>query len=400
MADVYVLEATANSAVVGDMAWAVPEFPTPRVNAAGRAVARYFAVENDNEISEREVDEIPVHWAVVNNWRQAHNFPLNTFQMNLRNTATRIDGDNALIAQRIKRMVSIASKLVRFPTMNLTQMQDIGGCRAVVSSVDKVNEIVRHYRTKSRSKHRPGPVDDYITNPKASGYRGVHLMYRYQSDVKKTEYNGLKIEIQIRSRFQHAWATAVETVGLFTGHALKSSVGDARWLRFFALMGTVIARRENTPSIPGTPLRKKELVREVSQLAGQLDVVTRLNGYANALKYMENDIEDAHWYLLQLNPSVGELVISGFKKNEMQEAERRYSEAELAGKARKTDAVLVAVDSLADLPRAYPNYYADTNVFLELLAQARSGRMKRIGSTKVKAVEAQLSLPDTAPAGV
>jgi hypothetical protein len=42
------------------------------------------------------------------------------------------------------------------------------------------------------------------------------------------------------------------------------------------------------------------------------------------------------------------------------------------------DAVLVSVDSLAALPRAYPNYFADTRVFMELLSQALSGHKRRI----------------------
>ena len=52
-------------------------------------------------------------------------------------------------------------------------------------------------------------VDDYITTPKDSGYRGVHLIYRYYSDKNET-FNGLKIEVQIRTALQHAWATAVD----------------------------------------------------------------------------------------------------------------------------------------------------------------------------------------------
>jgi hypothetical protein len=41
-------------------------------------------------------------------------------------------------------------------------------------------------------------------------------------------YNDLKIEMQLRSQYQHAWATAVETVGTFIGQALKSSIGPER----------------------------------------------------------------------------------------------------------------------------------------------------------------------------
>ena len=51
---------------------------------------------------------------------------------------------------------------------------------------------------------------DYVRKPKTSGYRGIHLVYRYHND-RKTIYNGLQIEPQLRTRRQHAWATAVDT---------------------------------------------------------------------------------------------------------------------------------------------------------------------------------------------
>jgi hypothetical protein len=73
-------------------------------------------------------------------------------------------------------------------------------------------------------------------------------------------YNGLRIEMQLRSRLQHAWATAVETVGTFLRQALKSSQGEGAWLKFFALMGSALARREHTPLVPGTPGAEAVLV--------------------------------------------------------------------------------------------------------------------------------------------
>ncbi|MEO9230043.1 MAG: DUF6456 domain-containing protein [Devosia sp.] len=132
-----------------------------------------------------------------------------------------------LVAQRIKRMSSIEMKLQRFPTMTLSQMQDIGGCRAVVSDASTVNDLVDSYLT-SDLKHKLHTNDDYIISPKDTGYRGRHLIYRYYSD-KIATYNDLKIEMQFRSQFQHAWATAVEIVGTFTRQALKSSQGEENW---------------------------------------------------------------------------------------------------------------------------------------------------------------------------
>ena len=154
--------------------------------------------------------------------------------------------------------------------MTLSQMQDIGGCRAIVSTVDQVRALCKLYAA-SEMKHKLHHTDDYLNNPKESGYRGVHLIYRYHSD-RKTEYNTLLIEMQLRSQLQHAWATAVETVGAFMQQALKSSLGEKEWLRFFALMGTAIAVRENRPPVPQTPGKYSELVKELRDHAKALDI--------------------------------------------------------------------------------------------------------------------------------
>src|SRR3989344_2389410 len=53
---------------------------------------------------------------------------------------------SALVVQRLKRLPSILKKLKRRyegkePTMNLSQMQDIAGCRAVLSNVESVKKV-------------------------------------------------------------------------------------------------------------------------------------------------------------------------------------------------------------------------------------------------------------------
>jgi ppGpp synthetase/RelA/SpoT-type nucleotidyltranferase len=114
-------------------------------------------------------------------------------------------------------------------------MQDIGGCRAVLRSVERVNQLYDYYKS-SQVKHRIIHADNYINNPKDSVYRGIHLIWRYHSD-RSEDYNDLKVEMQLRSTIQHAWATAVETVGTFVQQALKSSQGEENWLRFFCPNG-------------------------------------------------------------------------------------------------------------------------------------------------------------------
>lgn len=307
--------------------------------------------------------------------------------MNLRRSARKID-PNALMAQRTKRLVSIALKLDRQPSMKLTQMQDIGGCRAVVKSIAAVRALDKFYGDESEMKHEFATRDDYISQPRDSGYRSIHRVYRYYSDRKNSQaWNGLKIEMQLRSLYQHAWATAVETVGTFIGKALKSSRGPQEWQRFFALMGSVIAIRERAPLVPGTPSKAMHLIAELDDHAYILNVENLLNACANTLQTIETSTEEAYYYLLKLDPSEAKLVVTGFKREEIEKAQSAYQEAEVASKGQHgMDAVLVSVDSLAALPRAYPNYFADTRVFVELLKQALSGHQRRIFTGPLKIV--------------
>ena len=183
-------------------------------------------------------------WEVLDYWRSMHQVPLHYISMNLARHAERIDR-NALIARRLKRSPSIFSKLLREKDLTLRKMQDIGGCRAIVANVDLVTRLANSFRG-STQKHQFERVKDYISNPKPSGYRGIHLIYRFQSDDEKnSEYNGLRIEIQIRSKKQHLWATAVEIVGSITKQSLKSSKGGSDWYRFFQRMSEAIALEEN-----------------------------------------------------------------------------------------------------------------------------------------------------------
>ncbi|MFC5302447.1 RelA/SpoT domain-containing protein [Azospira restricta] len=372
--------------------WAEPKFDKEAINSAGKMLVR-SARENWANWGIDDWEEYSNAIDVINNWRGSHGYPLNTFQVNLRNTCRRFEQD-ALIAQRIKRLSSIRHKLDRFPSMKLSQMQDLGGCRAILSNVTNVFRVFDYYQNESSAKHIQASVDDYISAPKSSGYRGIHLVYRYFSDKKKAMYNGLKIEMQLRSRYQHAWATAVETAGMFSGQALKSSLGSEDWKRFFSLIGSAIALRERAPLVPDTPARSSELFSELRHYADKLKVQDRLREYGKALRYLTDAQDGAHYYLLQLDPKNGTLLVTGFKQNQVELAEKTYAQAEqLAKDKAETDAVLVSVESVTALSRAYPNYFADTRLFLVLLEQALSGRSRSIRLPSLKLE--QLPLPLT-----
>lgn len=345
--------------LIPTMTWIEPQYSSRAVNRAGRALIRY--AHSDEVLTQ------PL--GVIDNWRASHAFPLNTFQVYLRRQARQID-NSCLVAQRVKRLSSIDLKLRRFNWLVLSEMQDIAGCRAVVSSVTRVNRLVGVYKNSSL-KHQLIREDDYITNPKTSGYRSYHLIYKYNSDKKET-YNGLKVEIQLRSNLQHAWATAVETVGTFIRQALKSSQGEEEWLRFFALMGTEIALREGSPPVPDTPTGKTQLARELKDYAKSLDVESRLETYRTTLEVLRQPppaFVRARFFLLKLEER--QITITSYGLQQLELASAAYLQAEREMSKRPgADVVLVSVDSIAALRRAYPNYFADTRTFLRALRRA------------------------------
>jgi hypothetical protein len=340
--------------------WAVPEFPRKAVDQAGAVLA---------STPDGAIDEAAL--GVISNWRASHRFPLNTLQIGLRRLATNAD-PSSLISQRLKRLSSISSKLQRFPTMNLSQMQDIGGARAVVRSTSAVREVLDGYN-RSSQRHALVRSDNYIESPKPSGYRGVHLIYRYFSD-RNDIYNGLKVELQIRTGLQHAWATAVEIVGTFISQSLKSSQGEAEWLRFFALMGTAIATREKAPAVPDTPRSATGLRKELRHLARQLSVQDYLRTYGRALRTLDQPRRGDKYFLLQLNTSAKTVSVRGYKSSAFDKATSDYllAEERSISNAHLTDAVLVSVDSLDNLRRAYPNYFLDTTLFINAMERALS----------------------------
>jgi hypothetical protein len=308
-------------------------------------------------------------FAIIGNWRSSHSFPLRTIRYGIYHKAKKID-HNSITVQRLKRIYSIDLKLRRFRNLRLSEIQDIGGCRAVVQTVAEVKKLVNAYKN-SEIRHELDDEDDYVTNPKKSGYRSHHLIYRYQSD-KNDVYNNLKIEIQIRSKLQHAWATAVETVGGFTGQALKSSQGERDWLRFFTLMGTVIAMREGTPACPNTPQSREELKGGLREYAKKLNVENRLEIYGVAVQATrEEHAKDASFFLLLLDVKNHSLEIRPYGADELKEAQEEYTKIETKYPQKEgRDVVLVSGDSIKEIKQAYPNYFLDTTLFLNVLKRA------------------------------
>ena len=170
--------------------WKKVEYSKKKIERAGRRIV-------DPSISDTERAEC---LEIIDNWRAAHAYPMNTFAVNLRRQVADIDG--AIVAQRLKRLDTICDKLKRHSQMSLYRMQDLGGCRVIVPTIADVY-MVKERLEKSRIRHEKADQKDYIKEPNPkTGYRGIHLIYRYKSERSKG-YNGLRTEIQIRTKLQH-----------------------------------------------------------------------------------------------------------------------------------------------------------------------------------------------------
>jgi ppGpp synthetase/RelA/SpoT-type nucleotidyltranferase len=340
------------------MEWAIPRHSRNQVNKAGEVLASDANPANED-----------TSWAyeVLNNWRASHSFPLNNFTTNLRSKVKTLQ-TKAIVAQRIKRLESIIAKLHRgqTSTLKLSQMQDIGGCRVILKSTAYVERLLSSYKN-STFKHVLIGERNYILTPKADGYRGVHLIYQYKASNQITSYDKLRIEIQIRTDLQHAWATAVEAVGIFTQHALKANEGDADWLRLFALVSSAIALIEKTPIVPNTPSDPKELRQEIITIATRLNAVMTLNAHRNTVKFAETLPKKKAAYLLVHYDFADKVVyLSSYAEKHSRRANFAYTEKE-KGKKPSDTIVLVRVNSLKALTKAYPNFFLDTGQFTSVL---------------------------------
>lgn len=343
------------------MDYARPTHTAQQYNAAGKFISSF---DPDDFIREELWGAIDL----IAQFRSAHHYPLDSIYTTLRRRARRVH-EKALTAQRIKRHVSVVHKLIYQPNMKLTQMQDIGGCRAVMPNLKSLNELHTLYLDQQLGHNFVGEKD-YIRHPKETGYRGVHLKYRFNGHGNSLPWDNLKIEIQLRTMLQHKWATAVEVAGTFTNTALKSNRGHAQWLRFFSLMSSIFALREGLPTIPNTPKSHLELCTEIRDINVSHRIVPTLTSFHTLIPRFEEGRSRARYYLVILNPLTSEVDVRAFKKEENKEADAAYAEAEKANlKKPDIQVVLVSVPSTTALKRAYPNYFLDTADFLrEVLA--------------------------------
>ena len=69
------------------------------------------------------------------------------------------------VSQMMKRVPAIIDKLLCEPTLPLSRMQDIGGCRAILPTISNIRAVQERLARPSRA-HELVAVSDHIEDPR------------------------------------------------------------------------------------------------------------------------------------------------------------------------------------------------------------------------------------------
>lgn len=332
-----------------------------------KAVAKAGAVLSTHDPS---TPEYVAAMETLSSWRSLYAHPLNAFNVLLRRKC-KLEGlaGSSIVARRLKRAPSIVAKLKRNPKMQLNRMQDIGGLRVIVDSVEDVRNIHQSILSSQMGHEVVIPCDDYILQPKPDGYRSLHQVFKYHSEDSDLTNLGLRVEVQIRTKIQHSWATAVETLGVIEKAAFKSGEGKQDFKRFFILSSALLSILEEQPVVESLKdVSPQEIVREFTELEKDLHVFQKLQGVAVTVKELFSSDKKTAYYLMELDEASRRLSLWQFEPKEEEIAEVFYQHREKINRSKDNiETVLISVDSLKQVRRAYPNYFLDCNAFISNL---------------------------------
>ncbi|HEY9687917.1 MAG TPA: RelA/SpoT domain-containing protein, partial [Coleofasciculaceae cyanobacterium] len=308
---------------------------------------------------------------IIENWRGTHNHILNSWQATLRN---RCRGKEVVFAQRLKRRSTIFNKLLRQPGMQLSRMHDIAGCRLIFKDIKELYAYrdslhaarMEHIRRKTDAT--PYPYD-YIQTPASSGYRGIHDVYEYKARAgRATDWNGLLVEIQYRTIFQHAWATAVEVAGSLTGNHSKFNQGSDSQKEFFRLSSEIIARAFEQSKSCRPELSDSQLIVEFNKLENKIKLLRDLE----TLRVLKGDfpIPSAKNFILQfLKKPEPTYICKIYSFETLPLATSKYFELEKSDP--EDDIVLVRAESLESIKNAFRNYFSDVEDFVHIIKEGK-----------------------------
>lgn len=223
-------------------------FSKSKVDRAGQTIAGLVrSVLEGKTVADSRRSEGQEAIEIIEWWRSEHAKPLSRVAANLRYYAA--DHGKPVVAQRLKKAPTISHKLLREPNMKLSRMADIGGVRAVLPTQEAAYVVARRLRKNwTITRFR-----DYVAEPKADGYRALHLINRN---------HGRLIEVQLRTPRQDLWANGVETFARTIAPSLKFGGGPNDLRSYFLALGELFEVRDKDLEIETALLDRVERLQQ------------------------------------------------------------------------------------------------------------------------------------------
>lgn len=307
----------------------------------------------------------------VSEWRMTHLPVLREFVEELTKYLNEKEIPFAFYSQRVKRMTSIIEKLRNNldKKMGLGGLQDIGGARFVFDNIESLQLCKKALEKFSPEHFSFVRTTDYIQTPKCSGYRSIHYIYQYHSD--DPTYEGLKIELQIRTRLQHSWAMAVETASLISRTSLKANIEDGSvWRDFFKLISAIFAIREKCNVAEAfIAYTHERYCKEYLNFIDNHKLLDQLSALRVTVNEDElyNDRTD-EYVVLTINFKERMVWYKTYSSQEDTTASKVFSSLEQNIDSDEA-VLLVSIAKMQEMREAYPSYFLDTKEFLIALSE-------------------------------
>jgi len=243
-------------------------------------------------------------------------------------------------------------------------LQDIGGARFVFETLEDLHACEAALETFSPAHFELEKVNNYIAEPKDSGYRSIHYVYKYHSE--NADYDGLRVELQIRTRLEHSWAMAVETASLISRTSLKANIDDnSIWREFFRLVSAIFAQREACAvNARYADYTHEQYCREYIEFLDKHKLLDQLQ----ALRVTVNDEKtfaqsNTGYCVLLIN--FRNQIVTGrqYTLEQEDEASAMFTQTEQSLSGDEA-VILVSIEKMQELREAYPSYFLDTKEFL------------------------------------
>lgn len=264
-----------------------------------------------------------------------------------------VESEKGVIASRLKRGRAIAEKLKREGTMKLNQMQDVSGLRIIVGdikSVDSVRKQISQLFEKKKESFSLDSCKDYIKQVKPDGYRSIHLIFKNEK--------GLRTEIQIRTKTQHSFATAVEI--LDWKHDLykdgEESKAKLEKLSYISFMLNLYIEKKSKNKYHLNNIKHEWIDKVLKEL--------------KKIKPQELPLGEGHRQFLILALSEkrkGVILKEQFNTPDL--AIKRYLELQEHHSGKNENIVLLRNTTAKAAQKNYPNYFAHTEEFIKLLEE-------------------------------